>query len=64
MKKRLLNITEASEYLGISEKSLYKLNWQKRVPVVKIGRSLRFDIQDLEAWIEENKVGIKSFDLR
>ncbi len=64
MKKRLLNITEASEYLGISEGSLYKLNWQRRIPVVKIGKSLRFDIQDLEGWIEENKVGIKPFGLK
>ncbi len=64
MRKRLLNITEASEYLGIPRGSLYKLNWQRRIPVVKIGKSLRFDIQDLDAWIEENKIGIKPFGLK
>ena len=62
MKKRLLNIEEASQYLGISKGSLYKLNWQRRIPVVKIGKSLRFDIQDLETWIQESKVGINSFN--
>ncbi|MCD6219045.1 helix-turn-helix domain-containing protein [Candidatus Calescamantes bacterium] len=55
MEKRLLNIKEASEYLGIPMGSLYKLAWQKRLPfVVKIGRSLRFDKEKMDEWIEEN----------
>ena len=56
MEKRLLNIKEASEYLGIPTKSLYKLVWQRRIPFVKIGKALRFDKERLDKWIEENTV--------
>ena len=56
VEKRLLNIKEASEYLGIPTKSLYKLVWQRRIPFVKIGKALRFDKERLDKWIEENTV--------
>ena len=55
MKKRLLNIEEASEYLSVPKGSLYKMAWQERLPfVVKIGRALRFDKTQMDKWIEEN----------
>ena len=56
MEKRLLNIKEASEYLGIPKGSLYKLVWQRRIPFVKIGKALRFDKEKIDKWIEENTV--------
>lgn len=55
MEKRLLNIEEASEYLGIPKGSLYKMAWQRRLPfIVKVGRALRFDKNKMDLWIEEN----------
>lgn len=52
--KRLLTIEEASEYLGISKKTLYKWVHERKIPYVKIGRKcLRFDIEKLNKWIEE-----------
>ncbi len=56
MEKRLLNIKEASEYLGIPKGSLYKLVWQRRIPFVKIGKALRFDKEKIDKWIEKNTV--------
>jgi len=56
MKRGLLNIKEASEYLGITVGSLYKLVWQRRIPFVKIGKALRFDKEKIDKWIEENTV--------
>lgn len=55
MEKRLLNIEEASEYLGIPRGSLYKMAWQGRFPfVVRVGRALRFDKPKMDSWIDEN----------
>jgi len=55
MEKRLMNVEEASEYLGIPRGSLYKMAWQKRLPfVVKVGRALRFDKIKMDLWIDEN----------
>ena len=63
MEKRLININEASEYLGIPKGSLYKLVWQRRVPfVVRVGRSLRFDKIKMNLWIEENTIKQGDFE--
>ncbi|MHB8485215.1 MAG: helix-turn-helix domain-containing protein [Candidatus Acidiferrales bacterium] len=51
----LLTIREASQYLSVSVSTLYGWVWQRRIPFVKIGRVLRFDPQDLAAFIEANK---------
>ena len=56
IQKRLLTIKEASEYLGISEKGLYNMIYRREIPFVKLGGKLRFDIIDIEKWINDNKI--------
>jgi len=56
MVKRLIDITEASEYLGIKKSTLYSWRYQKSIPYIKVGRLLKFDLQDLDNWIQKNKV--------
>jgi len=51
----LLTIREAAQYLAVSASTLYGWVWQRRIPFVKIGRALRFDAQDLAAFIDANK---------
>jgi len=61
MEKRLININEASEYLGIPKGSLYKMVWQRKLPfVVRVGRSLRFDKEKIDKWILENTAEVKN----
>ena len=55
-KKRLYTITEAAEYLGRSVWSVRELIWAGSFPVVRVGRRIHLDIQDLDVWIEQNKV--------
>jgi excisionase family DNA binding protein len=54
--RRLLNIQEASEYVGLSVHTLYTMVSQRRIPFVKIGRLTKFDVGLLEAWIKKNTV--------
>jgi len=54
MEKRLLNIAEAGEWLGLSESFLYKLVEDDSIPHIRIGRAIRFDIKLLEEWIKED----------
>lgn len=54
--KRLLTPKEVSEYLGISVKGIYNMVYRRQIPFVKIGGRLKFDIRDIDNWIEENKV--------
>jgi len=55
IQKRLLTLREAADYLAMTNAALYQLVHRKRVPVVRLGRALRFDIQALNAWIDEHK---------
>jgi excisionase family DNA binding protein len=55
MEKRLLNIAEAGEWLGLSESFLYKLVESDSIPCIRFGRVIRFDIKELEAWLREDE---------
>lgn len=56
MKKLVIDIKELSKLLGISDKTVYGWVHQKRIPFVKLGGVLRFDMEDIEKWIQKNKV--------
>lgn len=57
MEHRLIDINSASEYLGISKATLYTWTSRKLIPYVKIrGKLIRFDIKDLEKWIEDKRI--------
>jgi excisionase family DNA binding protein len=53
---RLLNVREAARFLGTTPKTLYTMAWRRDIVFVKIGRSLRFDMKDLEQMIEKAKI--------
>ncbi|MBI4766176.1 MAG: helix-turn-helix domain-containing protein [Deltaproteobacteria bacterium] len=55
----LLNISEASKFLGIGRKELYRLIDQGEIKAVKAGDSLRLEMSQLEAV----KTGAKKISL-
>jgi len=55
--KRLVSVEEAAAYLGISPKTVYNQIARKskrRFPVKpkRVGRLVKFDIHDLEAYVD------------
>jgi len=52
--KRLLNVKEAAQYLGLEVDTVYKKARLRELPFVKVGRALRFDVKALERFIERN----------
>jgi excisionase family DNA binding protein len=56
-KGRLLTVQEAADYLGMSRASLAGRGWRvkNRLPAIKIGQAVRFDIQMLDRWIERHR---------
>lgn len=54
MEKRLLNIRETSEYLGIPVNTLYCWVSQRRIPFVKMGKRTMFDLSRLNDYIDEH----------
>jgi excisionase family DNA binding protein len=53
---RLLTVRQAAEYLGTTPSTLYSKIWRREVPFIKWGRSVRFDLVDLNELIEQSKV--------
>jgi excisionase family DNA binding protein len=54
--RHLMTVQEAANYLAVSVSTLYGWAWQRKVPFVKLGRALRFDIVDLEKFVQSNRV--------
>ena len=59
--KRLIDINELSEYIGLSTSTIYSWVSQRRIPFVKCGRLTKFDLQRINDWIEESSVKEKKF---
>jgi excisionase family DNA binding protein len=53
--KRYVNINEVSKYTSIPVKSLYELASQGRIPSIKYGRRVLFDLQDIDKMMESMK---------
>lgn len=58
--KRLLTVVETASYLGISPRTIYNRVCKKAqkpflVKPIRVGGSIRFDIRDLDAYIENQK---------
>ena len=54
-KRRYVNINEVSEYMSIPVKSLYELASLGRMPSIKLGRRVLFDLQDIDKMMESMK---------
>lgn len=61
IQKQLLNVSELSQLIGIKPNTIYHWVSQKKIPYVKIGRSTKFDISEIEGWIKESSVVCKNF---
>ena len=55
VKKRFFNVREISIYLGMSVPTIYRYAEEKKVPYFKIGKVLRFDVQEIERWMRAFK---------
>lgn len=58
IEKRLLNVEELAEYMGTTPKTIYSLKCKREIPtncIVKRGKSLRFDIIEVDKWISSLK---------
>lgn len=47
----LITINDLAESLGVSVRHVRRLVFERRIPYVKWGRLLRFDIDDINAWL-------------
>ena len=55
MNKRYCNIKELAEYTSLPTTTLYEWASQGRIPSIKIGRRVLFDLQDIDILMGELK---------
>ena len=51
---RLLTVKNTASYLGISAQTIYNALTARKFPIrpLRLGRAVRFDIKDLDSYIE------------
>lgn len=52
----LLGVRELADRLGTSERFVRRLVAERRMPFLKVGRFVRFDPRDVDAWLVEHRV--------
>ena len=56
MQRRFLGIKDCAEYLGITKGTLYVWVCHRKIPYVKVGRLVKFDLKAIEEWLKANAV--------
>lgn len=54
--REVMNIKEASDYLGIAPDTLYRYVYNDRIPAFKLGNRWKFKKAILDRWIERKIV--------
>ena len=55
MTKRYVSIKEVSEYTSLPAKTLYEWAGQGKIPSIKLGRRVLFDLQDIDKIMDSFK---------
>ena len=56
IEKRLLNVPEVANYLGFSIGAIRKWVRQGTIPYNKVNGGIRFDIERINQWLQEETV--------
>lgn len=61
IQKRLITINELAEYTGNTVKTLYVWVYQKKIPYIKWGRNIRFDLNEIDNLIDRCRVSAREY---
>jgi excisionase family DNA binding protein len=51
----LIDVETLARLLGVGERYVRRMVAERRVPTVKVGHYVRFDISDIRRWIDERR---------
>lgn len=58
--EKLLSVSQLAEILGLKQITIYEWVHQRKIPFVKLGKRVLFRKQDIENFIESNRVAQNS----
>jgi excisionase family DNA binding protein len=50
-----MTVQDAAKFLAVSTSTLYGWVYQRRIPFVKVGSALRFEMAELQKFIQSNR---------
>lgn len=56
LEKRYLGMGECSEYLGVAKGTLYVWVCRRKIPYLKVGKLVKFDLKVVNEWLKEKTV--------
>ena len=59
--KRLITAKEAGQYLSLSTETIYRMAAAKKLPYLKIGDRVLFDIKSLDRWVDNHLIREKEW---
>ena len=54
--REVMNIRQASQYLGVSQDTLYKYVYEEKIPAFKLGNRWKFKKTILDSWMERKSM--------
>ncbi len=57
---KLMTVEEVADYLRVTEKTVYRLLRQGKIPATKVGNQWRFDTDSIDRWLHQNSVTAKA----
>jgi excisionase family DNA binding protein len=57
--REVMNIRQASQYLGVSPDTLYKYVSEERIPAFKLGNRWKFKKSLLDTWMENQSLNME-----
>lgn len=55
-----MTVRDVAGFLAVDEKTIYRLAQQGKLPGFKVAGTWRFQLQDIQGWIDERKEAVKA----
>jgi excisionase family DNA binding protein len=55
-----MTVRDVAGFLAVDEKTIYRLAQQGKLPGFKVAGTWRFQLQDIQGWIDEQKEAVKA----
>ena len=56
MERRFVGTKDLAQYLDLSINTVRYWVFQRQIPHHKIGRSVKFDLREIEKWLKDRKI--------
>jgi excisionase family DNA binding protein len=54
----LVDVATVATLLGVDIRFVRRLVFERRIPYVKVGRYVRFDVAEVAGWVDEQRVHV------